>query len=150
MPDPDLLRRIGASAVTAELPPIVAPAAASAPPPPSRATAPFAPFEWMLAVRYLRPTRREGFVSIISILSLLGIMIGVAALIIVMSVMNGFRYELLSRILGLQGHVLVQGIGGGLPDFDTVVARVRAVPGVTRVAPIVEGQALGYKLKLAA
>jgi lipoprotein-releasing system permease protein len=137
MPDPSLTRRIGATAT--ELPPIVAPAAPRAP---SRATAPFAPFEWMLAVRYLRPTRREGFVSIISILSLLGIMIGVAALIIVMSVMNGFRHELLGRILGLQGHVLVQGIGGGLPDFDTVVARVRAVPGVTRVAPIVEGQAL--------
>jgi lipoprotein-releasing system permease protein len=134
----------GAPAVSTELPPVIVspsatPAAAK---PRSRATAPFAAFEWVLAARYIRPTRKEGFVSIISILSLLGIMIGVAALIIVMAVMNGFRHELLNRILGLQGHVLVQGVGGGLPDFDKIAARVRAVPGVTQVAPIVEGQAL--------
>jgi lipoprotein-releasing system permease protein len=129
-----------APAVGAELPPVVA--AVAAPAARSRATAPFSAFEWMLAARYIRPTRKEGFVSIISILSLLGIMIGVAALIIVMAVMNGFRHELLNRILGLQGHVLVQGIGGGLPNFDDIAARVRRVPGVVRVAPIVEGQAL--------
>jgi lipoprotein-releasing system permease protein len=134
----------GTPAVSAELPPIVVPPAVPAEPetPRARTTPPFSPFEWMLAARYIRPTRKEGFVSIISILSLLGIMIGVAALIIVMAVMNGFRHELLSRILGLQGHVIVQGIGGGLPDFDIVAARVRAVPGVVRAAPIVEGQAL--------
>jgi len=133
-------RIAGSANSSAELPPIVAqpPAGATR----SRATPPFSGFEWTLAARYLRPTRKEGFVSIISILSLLGIMIGVAALIIVMSVMNGFRHELLNRILGLQGHVLVQGIGGGLPNYDDVAARVRAVPGVVRAAPIVEGQAL--------
>lgn len=105
-------------------------------------THPFAAFEWMIALRYLRPTRREGYVSIISILSLIGIMLGVAALIIVMSVMNGFRHELLGRILGLQGHVIVQGLGGNLADYDAITARVRAVAGVTRAAPIVDGQAL--------
>ncbi|MEI9884957.1 MAG: lipoprotein-releasing ABC transporter permease subunit [Rhizomicrobium sp.] len=121
---------------------IVAPATAGAAATPAPATHPFAGFEWMIALRYLRPTRREGYVSIISILSLIGILLGVAALIIVMSVMNGFRHELLGRILGLQGHVIVQGIGGNLAGYDAVAARVRAVPGVTRAAPIVDGQAL--------
>jgi lipoprotein-releasing system permease protein len=96
----------------------------------------------MLAGRYLRPTRKEGFVSIISILSLVGIALGVAALIIVMAVMNGFRHDLLGRILGLKGHLMVQGVTGALPDFDTVLRQVQAVPGVTRAAPVVEGQVM--------
>ena len=103
---------------------------------------PFALFEWIIALRYLRPKRKDGYISVISILSLLGIMIGVAALIIVMSVMNGFRDELLAKILGLNGHVIVQGLEGNLPDFDAVAARVRKVEGVTRVAPIVDGQVM--------
>src|SRR5581483_5672106 len=102
----------------------------------------FAPFEWMLALRYLRAKRQESFVSVISGFSLIGIALGVATLIIVMSVMNGFRHELLSRILGLQGHVMVQGVGGGLANYDAIAQRVAAVPGVTRVAPILDGQAL--------
>ena len=84
----------------------------------------FARFEWLIALRYLRSRRKERFVSVISIISLLGIAIGVAVLIIVMAVMNGFRHELLSRILGIRGHVVVQGYEGPLPDFDTIVARV--------------------------
>ncbi len=107
-----------------------------------QATHPFAAFEWMIALRYLRARRAESFVSVISGFSLVGIALGVATLIIVMSVMNGFRHELLSKILGLQGHVIVQGIGGNLADFDAITAKVRAVPGVTRAAPIVDGQAL--------
>jgi lipoprotein-releasing system permease protein len=103
---------------------------------------PFAAFEWMIAVRYLRPTRREGYVSVISILSLIGIALGVAALIIVLSVMNGFRHELLSRILGLNGHAVVQSLYGNLPNYDALAAKVRAVPGVVRVAPIVDGQVM--------
>jgi lipoprotein-releasing system permease protein len=106
------------------------------------ATPPFAAFEWVIALRYLRARRAESFVSVISGFSLVGIALGVATLIIVMSVMNGFRHELLARILGLQGHVIVQGIGGNLPDYDAAAARVRAVAGVIRVAPIVDGQAL--------
>ncbi len=105
-------------------------------------TRPFAPFEWMLALRYLRAKRAESFVSVISAISLVGIALGVATLIIVMAVMNGFRHELLSRILGLQGHVIVQGIDGNLPNYDSVADHVRAVQGVTRVAPIVDGQAV--------
>jgi lipoprotein-releasing system permease protein len=105
-------------------------------------TRPFAAFEWMIAARYLRPKRADGYISIISILSLVGIALGVAALIIVMAVMNGFRHELLSRILGLNGHVIVQSYAGDLPNFDKVAARVRAVPGVVRVAPIIDGQVM--------
>ncbi|HSZ73572.1 MAG TPA: ABC transporter permease, partial [Rhizomicrobium sp.] len=102
----------------------------------------FASFEWMIALRYLRAKRKESFVSVISGFSLIGIALGVATLIIVMSVMNGFRHELLSRILGLNGHVIVQGLGGNLNNFDADAARVRAVPGVVRVAPIVDGQVM--------
>jgi lipoprotein-releasing system permease protein len=105
-------------------------------------TPPFAAFEWMIAMRYLRAKRAESFVSVISGFSLVGIALGVATLIIVMSVMNGFRHELLARILGLQGHVIVQGDSQYLSDFDSIAQRVRAVPGVIRVAPIVDGQAL--------
>ena len=70
------------------------------------ATRPFAAFEWVLAGRYLRARKKERTVSVISIISFLGIMLGVATLIIVMAVMNGFRTELISRILGINGHTL--------------------------------------------
>ena len=108
-----------------------------------RGTRAFAPFEWMIALRYLRAKRQESFVSVISGFSLVGIAVGVATLIIVMAVMNGFRHELLSRILGLNGHMSIQAPVGTLANFDTVAARVRAVPGVVRVAPIVDGQVMG-------
>jgi len=99
----------------------------------------FAPFEWMLALRYLRAKRAESFISVITIISLVGIAIGVAALIIVMAVMNGFRHELMSRILGANGHVKIESYSGALEDFDAVAARVRRVPGVVSVVPLVEG-----------
>jgi lipoprotein-releasing system permease protein len=103
---------------------------------------PFAPFEWMLSLRYLRARRREGFISVIAGFSFLGIMLGVATLIIVMAVLNGFRQELLSKILGLNGHLLVQPLETPLNDWELVAARLAQVPGVTLVAPLVEGQAL--------
>ena len=87
----------------------------------------FNAFERMVALRYLRARRREGFISVIAGFSLLGIMLGVATLIIVMSVMNGFREELLSRILGVGGHITVASAVGPLKDFDTITARVRQV-----------------------
>jgi lipoprotein-releasing system permease protein len=107
-----------------------------------RSAGPFSAFEWMIALRYLRPTRREGYVSVISIFSLIGIAIGVAALIIVLAVMNGFRHELLARILGLNGHAVVQGLYGNLTNYDHLAGRLRTVPGVTRVTPIVDGQVM--------
>ncbi len=106
------------------------------------ATAPFSAFEWMLSLRYLRARRKEGFISVIAGFSFLGIMLGVATLIIVMAVMNGFRKELLSKILGLNGHVLVQPIESPLTDFAVVADRIAGVKGVTLAVPLVEGQAL--------
>ncbi len=105
-------------------------------------TAPFSAFEWMLSLRYLRARRKEGFISVIAGFSFLGIMLGVATLIIVMAVMNGFRKELLSKILGLNGHVLVQPIEAPLTDFATVAEKITGIPGVTLAVPLVEGQAL--------
>ncbi|WP_420103402.1 lipoprotein-releasing ABC transporter permease subunit [Bosea sp. (in: a-proteobacteria)] len=102
----------------------------------------FAGFEWQLAGRYLRTRRREGFVSVIAGFSFLGIMLGVATLIIVMSVMNGFRIELLSKIVGVNGHIFATPIDRPLDDFDPVAARLRAIAGVKLAIPLVEGQAL--------
>ncbi|MEA2986364.1 MAG: lipoprotein-releasing system permease protein [Alphaproteobacteria bacterium] len=105
-------------------------------------TSAFAPFEWMLARRYLRARRKEGFISVIAGFSFLGIMLGVATLIIVMAVMNGFRAELLDKILGLNGHLLVQPIDSPLTDWEAVAGRISKVPGIRLAAPVVEGQAL--------
>ncbi len=103
---------------------------------------PFSAFEWMLSLRYLRARRKEGFISVIAGFSFLGIMLGVATLIIVMAVMNGFRTELLSKILGLNGHMLVQSGEGPFTDYDAVAKRIAGVPGVKLAVPLVEGQAL--------
>ena len=105
-------------------------------------TRPFAPFEWMLSLRYLRARRREGFISVIAGFSFLGILLGVATLIIVMAVMNGFRKELLDKILGLNGHLLIQPLDSPLTDFAAVADRINKVGGIKLAAPIVEGQAL--------
>jgi lipoprotein-releasing system permease protein len=108
----------------------------------STGTHAFAPFEWMLSLRYLRARRREGFISVIAGFSFVGIMLGVATLIIVMAVMNGFRKELLDKILGLNGHLLIQPLESPLSDWDVVTERISRVEGVMLVAPMVEGQAL--------
>ena len=105
-------------------------------------TRPFSAFEWMLSLRYLRARRKEGFISVIAGFSFLGIVLGVATLIIVMAVMNGFRKELLDKILGLNGHILVQPLESPLNDWEQVAARLAGVPGLRLAAPIVEGQAL--------
>lgn len=105
-------------------------------------TAPFAAFERMVAWRYLRPRRKEAAVSLVTIISLVGVTLGVAALIIVMAVMNGFRGELLDRILGLNGHVIIQPIERSLDDYAEVTARINGVDGVQFALPLVEGQTL--------
>src|SRR6266436_4587695 len=105
-------------------------------------THPFAPFEWLISLRYLRARRQEGFISVNAIFSFLGIMLGVATLIIVMAVMNGFRKELLDKILGLNGHLLIQPLESPLTDWNEVAERVSKVEGIRLAAPIVEGQAL--------
>ena len=103
----------------------------------------FSRFEWMLALRYLRARRQEGFISVIAIFSFLGIMLGVATLIIVMSVMNGFRAELLGRILGLNGHLTIQSEAAPiLRLFLFVTDAVGEMPGVVMANPIIEGQVM--------
>jgi len=109
---------------------------------PSGTAHPFGPFEWMLSMRYLRARRQEGFISVNAGFSFLGIMLGVATLIIVMAVMNGFRKELLEKILGLNGHLLIQPLESPLTDWQEVAERVGKVEGIKLAAPIVEGQAL--------
>lgn len=105
-------------------------------------TKPFAGFEWLLAGRYLRTRRREGFVSVIAGFSFLGILLGVATLIIVMSVMNGFRKELLEKIVGVNGHIFATPIDRPLDDYEAVAQRLRKVQGIKFAIPLVEGQAL--------
>ncbi|TNC98315.1 MAG: lipoprotein-releasing system permease protein [Stygiobacter sp.] len=102
----------------------------------------FDAFERMVAFRYLRARRKEGFISVIAGFSLLGIGLGVATLIVVMAVMNGFRQELLTRILGINGHMGVYGTGPALAPFDPLAQAIRALPGVVRVIPTVEGQVM--------
>jgi lipoprotein-releasing system permease protein len=102
----------------------------------------FGTFERMVAFRYLRARRQEGFISVIAGFSLLGIALGVATLIIVMSVMNGFRIEFVSRLLGLSGPLGVYGVNGSLPGFDVLADEIRKVQGVTSVTPLIEGQVL--------
>ncbi|MEK9671626.1 MAG: lipoprotein-releasing ABC transporter permease subunit [Rhodospirillaceae bacterium] len=96
----------------------------------------------MMALRYLRARRQEGFISVIAWFSLMGIALGVATLIIVMSVMNGFRHELLGRILGLNGHLSVQGQFRELKDFDAIAGQVRDLKGVVSITPLIEGQVM--------
>ncbi|WP_428982604.1 lipoprotein-releasing ABC transporter permease subunit [Oricola indica] len=103
---------------------------------------PFSAFERLVAWRYLKPRRKEAAVSIVTLISLIGVTLGVAALIIVMAVMNGFRGELLDRILGLNGHLVISAIERPLDDYEAVSERVSGVPGVKMAMPIVEGQAL--------
>ena len=111
-------------------------------------TKPFANFEWMLALRYLRARRKESFISVISLFSFLGIMLGVATLIVVMSVLNGFRAELLDKILGFSGHATFyhQDLSP-IPDFKEIQARLEKVDGVKRVISLVEGQAMASSLR---
>ena len=108
---------------------------------PPLATRPFAPFEWMIAFRYLRARRAQGSISVIAGFSFLGIVLGVAALIVVMAVMNGFRYDLMDKMIGLNGHMFLQGVDTPLTDYDAVTGRVEKVPGVKLAMPVVEGQA---------
>ncbi|MGO4872289.1 MAG: lipoprotein-releasing ABC transporter permease subunit [Roseiarcus sp.] len=114
------------------------PSALAAPP---LSTRPFSAFEWMVALRYLRARRAQGSISVIAGFSFLGIVLGVAALIVVMAVMNGFRHDLMEKMIGLNGHMFLQGVDTPLTDYDAVTSRVAKVPGVTLALPLVEGQA---------
>src|ERR1043166_6491762 len=104
----------------------------------------------MLALRYLRARRKEGFISVLAGFSFLGILLGVFTLITVMAVMNGFRKELFSKILGLNGHIIVQKIGGDdFDNFSEAAQRLATVVGVRQVVPLIEGQAMASTPHLA-
>ena len=114
-------------------------------------TVPFAPFEWLIAWRYLRARRATGGVSTMTWISLIGITLAVFALIATLSVRSGFRAEFVDTILGANAHVTVYQIGEITPtgavdrtisDYDAMAEALRAVPGVTRAAPIVRGQVM--------
>jgi len=96
------------------------------------------PFEWTIAKRYMLPGRNEAFIALVAGISLVAVMLGVAALVIVMSVMNGFRGELIDKIVGLNGHAIIQAYGGRLNNWQDVLKEVRATPGVTRASPLIE------------
>lgn len=117
-------------------------AAAKAAAPKPAGAGPFSLFERMVAWRYLRSRRKETVISVIASISFLGIMLGVATLIVVMAVMNGFRAELLTRILGINGHLVVQPLDSPLEDYDAVAQRINGVAGVKFAIPLVDGQVL--------
>jgi lipoprotein-releasing system permease protein len=101
----------------------------------------FSRLEWMVAFRYLRARRTQGFVSVIAGFSFLGIMLGVATLIVVMSVMNGFHIELMNKIIGINGHVFLQAADTPLTDYNEVTDRLEKVRGVNMALPMIEGAA---------
>ncbi|MCW1384183.1 lipoprotein-releasing ABC transporter permease subunit [Novosphingobium sp. KCTC 2891] len=96
------------------------------------------PFEWTIAKRYMLPGRGEAFIALVAGISFVAVTLGVAALVIVMSVMNGFRAELLDKIVGLNGHAIIQAYGGRLDDWQQILKRVEATPGVTHASPLIE------------
>jgi lipoprotein-releasing system permease protein len=102
----------------------------------------FSSFERMVAVRYLRARRQEGFISVVAWFSLIGILLGVMALIITLAIFNGFHQELLARILGLNGHISMQSGARVIADYDAIAARIRKVPDVVAAYPQVDGQAM--------
>ena len=96
------------------------------------------PFEWTIAKRYMLPGRGEAFIALVAGISLVAVSLGVAALVIVMSVMNGFRAELFDKIVGLNGHAIVQAYGGRLENWQAVLKEVKATPGVVSASPLIE------------
>jgi len=109
---------------------------------PPKGAGPFSTFERMIAWRYLRSRRKEAFISVIAAISFLGIMLGVATLIVVMAVMNGFRAELLVRILGVNGHMVLTPIDSPLEDYAAIATRISGVEGVKYAVPLIDGQVL--------
>lgn len=101
------------------------------------------PFEWTIAKRYLLPGKGEAFIALVASISIGVVMLSVAMLIVVMSVMNGFRAELLDKIVGLNGHAIVQAYGGRMDDWENILEEVRATPGVVDASPLIEQPLLG-------
>jgi len=102
----------------------------------------FSKLEFLIAFRYLKSKRKEGFISVIAIFSFVGIMIGVATLIVVMSVMNGFRHELVSRMLGINSHLTLYSKAGGIENYEDIILKLKKIDGIKYLNPIIESQAM--------
>src|SRR3546814_5324322 len=100
------------------------------------------PYERAIFKRYMLPQRGEGFIFVAAAFSFIAVTLGVAALVIVMSVMNGVRSDLFDKIVGLNGHAVVQGFGGRLPNWQEVLRQAKATPGITSATPLIEQQLL--------
>ena len=100
------------------------------------------PFEWTIAKRYLWPGKGEGFIKLVAGISIGVVMLSVAMLVIVMSVMNGFRAELLDKIVGLNGHAIVQAYGERLDNWESVLAEIRETDGVVDATPLIDAPLL--------
>ncbi|MCG8619823.1 MAG: ABC transporter permease, partial [Desulfobacterales bacterium] len=98
--------------------------------------------EYFIAKKYLRAKRKEGFISLITFLSVAGVILGVMALVVVIAVMSGAETEFRNRILGLEPHMLVMNYGGAFEDKDALAERIRGIDGVTAVSPVLFGQAM--------
>ena len=103
---------------------------------------PFSAFEWKIAFRYFKSKKKEGFISIISFFSLIGIMLGVATLIIVLAVMNGFRSELLDKILGINGHITIQSFDSGIDNYEDLRVKLENIDNVRSVIPTIYSQVM--------
>ncbi|HSR36611.1 MAG TPA: lipoprotein-releasing ABC transporter permease subunit [Desulfurivibrionaceae bacterium] len=99
-------------------------------------------FEWFVCLRYLKAKRKQSFISLISLISVAGVMVGVMALIVVLAVMTGFTSEFRNKILGINSHVVVQDLGGSLTDYRGAAATIGTVPGVVGVTPYIYAQAM--------
>ncbi|HEY2339953.1 MAG TPA: ABC transporter permease, partial [Steroidobacteraceae bacterium] len=99
-------------------------------------------YEWLIGTRYLRSTHRRGFVSFVALMSVCGLMLGVATLIVVLSVMNGFERELRNRILAVTAHATIAGLDGALPEWQAVQEAVRRQSGVQAAVPYIASQAM--------
>ena len=100
------------------------------------------PYQLFIGLRYLKAKRKQTFISVITFISIIGIMVGVTALIVVLSVMNGFEETLKEKILGLNAHVVVVGFGDGIGDYDTLSETVRTIEGVKGASPFTYSQAM--------
>ncbi|MEE3295436.1 MAG: ABC transporter permease, partial [Pseudomonadota bacterium] len=99
--------------------------------------------EWWISKRYLKPKGKEGFFSVITLVSFLGIASGVAVLVVVMSVMNGFRTELINKIVGLNGHILIHPLDNeGIKDVESINEILNSIDGVEKTVPMIESQLL--------
>lgn len=100
------------------------------------------PFEWFVGLRYFRARKRQGFISLITVISIAGVAVGVMALIVVLAVMNGFQSDLRERILGVTAHIVVRSLQGSIPDYESVATEIGGISGIKITSPFIYLQGL--------